>query len=150
VSTNRRYTSRRYLIVQALVEKLKEIDGTGDYSVNLAGNVQPRLLFWDEINEFPAVHVTAGNEQREYQGGGYKDRFLSVTVRCYVKSEDATAELEGLLGDIEFVIEENGRLAYQDRLGPQSTHDITIRSIDTDEGVLDPLGVGEILLQVRY
>lgn len=147
---NRRFTSRRYLIVQALVEKLKGINGTGDYTVDLAGHVEPRLLFWDEVTEFPAVHVTAGNEIREYQGGGYKDRYLSVTVRCYVKDDDAVAQLEGLLGDIEFVIEENGRLAYEDRLGPQTTHDILIRSIDTDEGVLHPLGVGEMLLQVRY
>jgi len=150
MTTSRQYTSRRFLIVEALVAKLKEINGTGAYSVDLAGNVEPRILFWDEINEFPAVHVTAGAEQRVYQGGGYKDRFLSVTVRCYVKSEDAIAELEGLLGDIEFVIEENGRLAYQDRLGLQTTHDIVVTNIDTDEGVLAPLGVGEILLQVRY
>ena len=30
------------------------------------------------------------------------------------------------------------------------THQISIISIDTDEGVLEPLGVGEILLEVRY
>lgn len=148
--SNRLYTSRRYAIVTALVDKLKEINGLGDYSVDLAGHVEPRLLFWDEVNEFPAVHVTAGNERREYQGGGYKDRYLTVTIRCYVKAEDPVQELEGLLGDIEFVVEENGRLAYQDRLGTQTTHDILIISIDTDEGVLSPLGVGEILLQVHY
>lgn len=150
MDTNRRYTSRRSLIVNALVDKLKQIDGNDGYSVNLGGNVQPRLLFWDEVNEFPAVHVTAGNERREYQGGGYKDRYLSVTIRCYVKDEDPVTQLEGLLGDIEFVIEENGRLAYQDHLGAHTTHDILITSIDTDEGVLTPLGVGEILLQVHY
>jgi hypothetical protein len=134
---SRRYTSRRSLIVNALAEKLKCIDGTKNFSVDVAGNVHPRLLFWDEVNEFPAIHLSAGNETREYQGGGYKDRFLTVTVRCYVKDEDP-------------IIEENGRLAYQDRLGSQTTHDILIKSIDTDEGVLSPLGVGEILLLVRY
>jgi hypothetical protein len=147
---SRRYTSRRSLIVNALAEKLKCIDGTKNFSVDVAGNVHPRLLFWDEVNEFPAIHLSAGNETREYQGGGYKDRFLTVTVRCYVKDEDPISQLEGLLDDIEFVIEENGRLAYQDRLGSQTTHDILIKSIDTDEGVLSPLGVGEILLLVRY
>ena len=40
---------------------------------------------------------------------------------------------------------------YHDRNGlEQHTHQITIISIDTDEGVLDPLGVGEIVLEVRY
>lgn len=148
---NRLYTTKRLAIVQALVDKLKEIDGTHNFSTDLGGNVHPRLLFWDEVNEYPAVHVSAGNEVRQYQGGGYKDRFLSVTVRCYVNEEDPVAALERLLADIEFVIEENGRLAYQDQSGvTNTTHDILISSIDTDEGVLAPLGVGEILLQVRY
>lgn len=150
MTTNRQYTSRRYAIVEALVEKFKEIDGTGDWAVNLGGNAHPKLLFWDEINEFPAIHVTAGNEVRQYQGGGHKDRFLSVTVRCYVKDEDSVKALEQLLGDVEYIVEENGRLIYQDRLGTQATQDIIIVSIDTDEGVLTPYGIGDILLQVRY
>lgn len=144
------YTSRRSLIVEALVDKFKLINGTGNFNSNLGNNVHPRLLFWDEVNEFPAVHVSAGNEQREYLPGSMINRYLSITVRLYVKAEDTVAELEKLLNDVEFVIEQNGRLAYQDHLGVQSTRDILITSIDTDEGVLSPLGVGEILLQVRY
>ena len=150
MNRNKFYTSRRFAIAEALAEKLKQIDGTNDYLTDLGGNVHPRLLFWSEVSEYPAVHVSAGAETREYQTGGYKDRYLIVTVRCYVNEEDSLLALEKLLTDIEFVIEENGRLAYQDRLGPQTTHDITITNIDTDEGVLSPLGVGEILLQVRY
>lgn len=150
-NASRLYTTNRQAIVEALTEKLKLIDGTEEFNTNLGNNVVPRLKFWDEVEEFPAVHVTAGPEVRVYQGGGYKDRFLNVTVRCYVKQEDPTLALEGLLADIEFVIEENGRLAYQDRSGAlQHTHDILITSIDTDEGVLAPLGVGEIVLQVKY
>lgn len=144
------YTSRRAIIVEALVTKLKLINGTGTYNSDLGNNVHPRLLFWDEVNEFPAVHLSAGNEQREYLPGGLINRYLSVTIRLYVKAEDTVSELEKLLNDIEFVIEQNGRLAYQDHLGAQTTRDIRITSIDTDEGVLSPLGVGEILLQVSY
>ena len=149
--TARQYTSRRSSIVKAMAELFKQIDGTGDFRVNLYDNVQPRLLFWDEVTEYPAVHLSVGSEQREYQGGGYKDRFLSVTIRCYVKDEDASEALELVLEDIETVIEQNGRLAYQESSGStQYTQDIRIVSIDTDEGALAPIGVGEILLQVRY
>ena len=52
--TNRIYTTRRLGIVNALVEKLKEIDGNGDFNTNVYGNVHPRLKFWDEVDEFPS------------------------------------------------------------------------------------------------
>jgi hypothetical protein len=152
---SRAYTTRRQQIVKALVATLKTINGTGGFLTNLSGNVKPRLLFWDEVAEFPAVHINAGSETREYQGAGYKDRFLSITLRAYVetstKDEDAQNALDKLLEDVETVIESNSRLSYQDKQGvTQFTHQISIISIDTDEGVLEPLGVGEMLLEVRY
>ena len=148
---SRDYTTRRLGIVEGLVSKLKDIDGTGQYLTNLEENVSPRLKFWDEVEEFPAVHLNAGSETREYQGGGYKDRFLSVTLRCYVQAEDAVAALDELLEDVETVLEDNSRLRYKDRNNVDHyTQQITIVSIDTDEGVLEPLGVGEMLIEVRY
>jgi len=93
----------------------------------------------------------APTETREYQGGGYKDRFLGITIRCYVHEEDAVYALEGLLEDIETVLEENNSLSYEDRNGvSQSIQQITIVSITTDEGTLEPYGVGEIQIEVRY
>ena len=147
----RTYTTRRLGIIQALVNKLKDIDGTGTFLSNLNENVSPRLKFWDEVEEFPAIHLNAGSETREYQGGGYKDRFLSVTIRCYVQAEDSVLALDELLEDVETVLEERSSLKYKDRNNvDQYTQQITIVSIDTDEGVLEPLGVGEMLIEVRY
>ncbi len=147
----RDYTTRRVGIVEALVEKLKGINGTGAFLTDLSENVSPRLKFWDEVEEFPAVHLNAGSETREYQGGGYKDRFLSITIRCYVQDEDSVLALDELLEDVETVIEDNSNLAYKDRNGKtQNTQQITVVSVDTDEGVLEPLGVGEITVEVRY
>ena len=149
--TARLYSTRRMSIVNALVDKLKTIDGNGGFLTNIYNNVHPRLKFWDEVTEFPAIHLNAGAETREYQGGGYRDRFLTVTIRCYVNEEDATLALDKLLEDVETVIENNGSLAYVDRQGNNNTtHDIIIISIDTDEGVLEPFGVAEMQLQVHY
>ena len=148
---SRTYTTRRLGIVAALVNKLKDIDGTGEFLTNLNENVSPRLKFWDEVEEFPAVHLNAGSETREYQTGGYKDRFLSVTIRCYVQAEDAVEALDELMEDVETILEDNSRLRYKDRNNiDQYTQQITIVSLDTDEGVLEPLGVGEMLIEVRY
>jgi hypothetical protein len=149
--STRQYTTRRLGIINALVEKLKTINGTGNFLTDLENNVSPRLKFWDEVDQFPAVHLNAGAETRQYQGGGYKDRFLSVTLRCYVNADDSVLALDELMEDIESILEENSRLAFLDRTGTtQHTQMITIESIDTDEGVLEPLAVGEMLIEVRY
>ena len=148
---SRSFTTRRLGIIAGLVDKLKDIDGSGAFLSNINENVSPRLKFWDEVEEFPAIHLNAGSETREYQGGGHKDRYLSVTIRCYVQAEDAVEALDELLEDVETVIEDNSRLKYKDRNNAdQYTQQITIISIDTDEGVLEPLGVAEMLIEVRY
>jgi hypothetical protein len=148
---SRSFTTRRLGIIAGLVDKLKDINGSGTFLSNVNENVSPRLKFWDEVEEFPAIHLNAGSETREYQGGGHKDRYLSVTIRCYVRAEDAVEALDELLEDVETVIEDNSRLKYKDRNNAdQYTQQITIISIDTDEGVLEPLGVAEMLIEVRY
>jgi hypothetical protein len=148
---SRSFTTRRLGIIAGLVDKLKDINGSGTFLSNVNENVSPRLKFWDEVEEFPAIHLNAGSETREYQGGGHKTRYLSVTVRCYVQAEDAVEALDELLEDVETVIEDNSRLKYKDRNNAdQYTQQITIISIDTDEGVLEPLGVAEMLIEVRY
>ena len=98
--------------------------------------------------------MNAGSETRENLAGGVKNRFLSITLRVYVKNfENAQKNLYELIEDIETVIEDNSVLSYVNRDTPpvtQYTQDILIQSIETDEGVLDPLGVGEVLVLVRY
>ena len=151
MATPRQYTTRRSAILEALVVELKKINQTGDFLTDVFDNVHPRLKFWDEVDTFPAIHLNAGSETREYQGGGYKDRFLILNVRLYVKETDAQQALDKLLEDVETVIESNGSLAYVDRQGnSHTTHDIIILSIDTDEGALEPFGVAEMQLQVHY
>ena len=147
----RTYASRRKRIVDALVEKLKTINGQGAFLTDVGENVHPRMKFWDEVDEFPAIHINAGSETRDYRSAGVRDRFLSVNIRCYVQADDAQEELNELMEDVETVIEDNSRLQYTDKLNNVFfTQQITVISIDTDEGVLEPLGVGEMLIEVRY
>lgn len=151
MTNERLYTSRRNSIVTAIADSLKRIDGTGEYLSNVYNNVEPKLLFWDEIPEFPAIHLNAGSESREYQGGGLKDRYLAITIRIYVEEENATIALSNMIEDVETVLELNETLSYTDKQGrPCRMRQISIIQIDTDEGVLEPLGVGEILIEVQY
>ena len=109
---SRSNTTRRSAILQALADKFKEIDGAGAYKTRLDDNVHTRMKFWDEIEQFPAIHMSAGAETREYWGGGNKWRFLTIMIRAYVNSEDPIQELEELLEDIETVVDDNNDLTY--------------------------------------
>ena len=142
--------SKRSSIVNALAEKFKEIDGTSGYNVNLFGNVYPKLKFWDEVNDFPAVYMVAGNEQREYHPANFTWAFLNISVKVYVRGEDSPqTTLELLLEDLENCVNKNRVLAYDSEPGHETT-EILVTSIITDEGLLHPYAVGEINLQVRY
>ena len=98
------------------------------------------------------IRDRAGSETRQYEGGGFRFRFLRITVRCYVSDDNDVIEaLEELLEDVETVLEDKDPLTYYDSTGTsQSTVQTTIGTVTTDEGVLEPLGVGEITIEIRY
>ena len=150
-SLARKHTTRRRAIVEALAMELEQINGTPPFRTSVQ-QVERRLKFWDEVSEFPTIHVGAGAETREYDGGGFRFRFLRITVRCYVSDDNDVIEaLEELLEDVETILEDKDPLTYYDSTGAsQSTVQTNIISVDTDEGVLEPLGVGEIVAGIRY
>jgi hypothetical protein len=141
--------SRRTSIIRALTEKLKLIDGHAPYQTNLSGNAYAKLKFWDEVEDFPAIYLTPGSEQREYHPGGFSWGYLGISVKVYCRGEEAQLELEQLLEDVETCVDANRVLVY-DLDKNYETTEILIQSITTDEGLLAPYAVGEINLQVRY
>ena len=143
-------TTRRSAILDALADAFEKIDGGDGYKSDLTGAISTRMKFWDEVESFPALHMSAGNETRQYYGGGQKWRFLTVTIRIYVNSEEPVQELEELLEDVETVIDDAGQFNYSHTEGTQNVAQVSIVSISTDEGVLQPLGVGEMIAEVRY
>ena len=150
-SLARKHTTRRRAIVEALAQELEQRNGTPPFRTSVQ-QVERRLKFCDEVSEFPTIHVGAGAETREYDGGGFRFRFLRLTVRCYVSDDNDVIEaLEELLEDVETILEDKDPLTYYDSTGAsQSTVQTNIISVDTDEGVLEPLGVGEIVVEIRY
>ena len=146
------YRTKRKKIIDAYVKQIKGINGTHPYNSNLFNEVHGNTLFLDQISQYPSVCVIAGDETREYQPNGFKWRFLNMDIRVYVEdAEDPQEELALLIEDIERVIDDNDVLTYDDSVSPnEKTTSSTILTITTDEGVLSPLGIGEIAIQVRY
>ena len=143
-------TSRRRDIANFLVGELKKIDGNASsfdssytYQVNLFDNVFRRLKFLDEINDFPSVYLQAGIEDRVYQSKGLTTSTLDLMIRVYVHTEDAVEELESTMQDIEFVI-------YNMDTEKYGMMDVQVSTMSTDEGLLDPYGIGEVGVTVQY
>ena len=85
----------------------------------------------------------------------YKPGMAFQCVSCgavvVVPEDDAQEELATLFEDIEKIIDENDALVYDTSVVPNgTTTSMTIDSLTTDEGVIAPLGIGEMLVTVRY
>ena len=144
--------SRRKEIVEFLVTELKKIDGQTStfnvsytYSNNLFNNVFRKLKFLDEVNDFPAIYISAGTEIRDFESKSLTVATLDVTIRAYVFGEDNSQSLsDSLVQDIEHVVYSLGDNPDKGIL------DITIDNISTDEGLVTPYGLAEVQLTTVY
>jgi len=144
--------SRRTEIVDFVVTQLKEIDGgvssfnpSYTYTQNVFNNVFRRIKFLDEVNDFPALYVSAGTEIRDFNSKSLTVATLGVTIRAYVFGEDNSQSLvDNITQDIEHVIYSIGD--YPDK----GILDITIDSITSDEGLATPYGLAEVELTLVY
>jgi|TARA_B100001094_G_C18103039_1_gene756867 hypothetical protein len=145
-------SSRRGNIVDFLVTSLKNINGSTStynnaytYNNNLFDNVYRKLKFLDEVNDFPALYLSAGTENRNFNSLSLTVATLDVTIRAYVYGEDNSQSLaDDMIQDIEHVIYSLGDNPDKGIL------DITIDSISTDEGLAAPYGIAEVELTVVY
>ena len=140
--------SNRSNIVTALAAKLNLIDGTGPYTNNIFNNAYPKLRFWDEVQDFPSIYLTASSETREYLPN-FKWGYLNISIKVYCRGEFAQDQLDTLLQDVEYVVDHNYNLVY-DAVNGYDTTEMLITSISTDDGLLVPYAIGEMNLQVRY
>ena len=145
-------TSRRTEIIDFLVTELKKINGGTStfnsnytYNTNLFNNVERKLKFLDEINDFPSLYIAGGTEIREFNSENLTTATLDATIRAYVFSEDnSQSDIDNLVQDIEHVI-------YN--IGDNSSKGIqqfNIANISADEGLLTPYGLSEIEITIQY
>ena len=145
-------TSRRSDIIDLLVTELKKIDGgTSDFdsrytfNTNLSNNVERKIRFLDEVNDFPSLYIAAGTEIRDFNSQNLTNATLDATIRAYVFSEDESQDkMDDLIQDIEHVI-------Y--RIGDNSDkgiQEISISNISADEGLFTPYGLSEIEVIIDY
>lgn len=142
--------SKRRAIALALTDMLKNtLIGSNGYTTNIYGNVHSKLKYWNEVNDFPSIYMSAGTETREYHPSNQRWGYIPIALKLYVNGENSQDDLESLLDDVEKAIEASRNLIIDSANGLTIT-EMLISSITTDEGHLAPYGVGEIVVQVMY
>lgn len=148
--------SARSGIAKAMSAGIAEkLNGTGSYVNNVFGNTTNKVVHFDDIQDFPYISVTPGPEVRDDMPSNFTWATLTVYIRIYVEdNEDAQGELESLITDIETFVDASLSLEYQTTtptgIVTRSTVDNSIVTITTDEGLLDPNALGEVVLEVKY
>lgn len=161
--------SRRHEIVNYFIDKLKTLSPTSGILVTEAGeelitenglfslsteqthdnknvhdNVFRGLKFIDQVNDFPSIYVQAGRETFNYSSKGVTTASLPLVLRLYTYEENAIQGIEEFADSIVSVIE---RIIHNPETGIIES---TVTSVDSDNGLLDPYGLAEILLNVIY
>lgn len=151
--------NHRTSIANAMRDRfISEMDGSKPdyYYTNLYGNVSTRVYRFEDIAEFPYLGIAIGAETFEYKASAQQDAYLELLVYAYVREvEDIQVELENIISDIKTVVDTGGNLSYTVTTPDSSSLnceviDSRIASIDTDEGLLNPFGLAQVSITVRY
>jgi hypothetical protein len=150
--------SNKTLILDFILDQLRRIDGSTITSAwlgrtvdgipqtsytfqNRVAQVSRNYRYYQQVNDFPAIFLLAGENTTTHKGANERYSTQELTLRCYVKTENSIQQLEDLIEDVEAVL----NIAKQP--GLRQGLDIVecrVTSIETDEGLFDPLGIANI------
>jgi hypothetical protein len=148
--------SARAGIPKAIATKMAtEIDGTGIYRNNLYGSVENKVMHFSDINNFPLITITPGPETRDDNPSNHSMCELDVYCRVFAKdNNDPQLALETLVSDVEDFLDTNLSIEYEEvsatGVVTRNTVSNDIIEITTDEGLLAPEALAEIVIKVKY
>lgn len=143
--------SNRQSIVKAFTEATKTLlDGAND-PFNIYQNVFAGNKLTKDIISFPCITYSPGPEGFQYLASGMRWNYLTVYARAYVKGvEDPQQDLEVLIQKIKNIVDTNTNMPYYVGNTLMYTTDVTLQEVSTDEGLLAPDGIAEVVFVVRY
>lgn len=162
-------TSRRREVIDYFIDKLKTLAPTSGILItedefeittedglftliteqaknnkDIYNNVFRGLKFLDQINDFPCIYLQAGQEVFNYDSKGSTSASMSIMLRVYTYEENAMHTLEEF---VEAIANKIDRTDYNQR---NRIIESVISSIDMDNGLLEPYGLAEIMIDVTY
>ena len=135
---------RRTQIVEALVSDIHT-----NISRLLAGNVTRRMVFLNEVNDFPFVCLKLEPETRFHYGAGRKLATLALSLRGYVFDGDSGENIdlaEDLGMDIDSLVIDKFAEAHRDL----AIEFAGVQSFRTDEGLMSPYGIADLTITITY
>lgn len=150
--------SEKRTILNQLVTHIKGINGQVStvigcpfspytYKINLSNNVFSKLVFLDEINDFPTIMLYQDNiEQRQYNETGNVLGSVSLRLRAYVYQDEGYKQIDDLIEDMQYAINSFKYTIYDNA----NLYDVRITQVSTDEGLMDPYGLAEISFTLVY
>lgn len=115
-----------------------------DYKRSVFKNVFNGLKYLDQINDFPSIYLQAGQEVYNYESKSATTASMEIMIRIYAYEENGMHALEDIADDVAHVIE---RISFTQE---NRIMNCRVISVDTDNGLLDPYGLGEIRIDVLY
>jgi hypothetical protein len=142
-------------MIEALLKELRLIDGGTSvldyrytFELDCHENVYSQYKFLEEVNDFPTICFSVVEETVAHIGGDVRYKTALISLRGYVhqdigEQEDSNWWAEALLDDIEHVLKyvrERNRCFV----------DVRILELSTDEGIMTPYGVADMILSITY
>jgi len=100
----------------------------------------------DAINQFPYITYNVQDSALVHISSNIRYYAMTIALRAYVRGESSQALLDDIMVEIEDAII-NFRSTSSPRLG---VVDARIVSVDSDEGLMDPNGVTDMVLTLTY
>lgn len=98
--------------------------------------------FIDDVTDFPTVAILRPSISRQHIGDRSIIHRFNFIVRGYVRTdEDSIAASEALARSIEYIL--------QDLKSPL-IYSLKVLSVETDEGLLSPYGICDIVCNVEW
>ena len=136
--------TRRTQIVEALVSDIHT-----NIARMLPGNVTRKMVFLNEVNDFPFVCMLVEPETRFHYGAGRKLATLALSLRGYVFDGDSGENIdlaEDLGMDIDSLVIDTFAEAHRNL----AIEFAGVQSFRTDEGLMSPYGIADLTITITY
>ncbi len=138
-------TARRTQIINALVQDIHT-----NIARMLPRNVTRRMVFLNEVNDFPFVCMLVEPETRFHYGAGHKLATLAISLRGYVFDGDSGGEVLDLAEDLGIDIETAAIEPFAEAHRDLGVEFAAVESFRTDEGLMSPYGIADLTITITY